>query len=82
MDEVGLQNERKKLGKVFKKSVIDTGEAKKNLKLIKFNYGREYFHPFCCEKCFLKTILIAFNLPMFALSPSLILTKVHLQRVK
>ena len=32
-----------------------------------------------CQKCFMKTMLIAFNPPMFTLSPSLILTKVHLQ---
>ena len=57
--------------------MIDTSEAKKL-----FNYGREYFHPFRYEKCFMKTMLIAFNPPMFTLSPSLILTKVHLQKVK
>ena len=30
-----------------------------------------------CQKCFMKTMLIAFNPPMFTLSPSLILTKVQ-----
>ena len=61
MEELELQNERKILEQIVKKSMMNAGDTEKLDQLW------EYFRQ---QKFFLKTMLTAFNLQMFTLSLS------------